>query len=378
MSLQDSLRRILAGKEQAPVTVAGAGNNILSNAAPDVSNITSLYGSNSVAAQIIDIYTSHITQAGWVVETDKGEESLASEVSSELERMNIDSWMQVIIQQSLIYGYGVCEIVPDSTGIPVRIIPRKSEQFGLTLDTRGMLESYYQSSGFEKKRIDIGRILWATPLPSIDNYGVSLIRRAAKEIYRDDTISEGIALAIKRHGTGKHVHKLGNETHPPKKDSVHKYRAELDKLSFNSDIIVPYFVDVEEIDRSQMDVTPHAIYATKRMCSAMGMPPELIGIRDGTTDNTAVARIKAFYVRIGAMQNLIARQITDQLISQLIPDGKYAAFRLNKAAATEWSEKAKTITELMKANPLNPFWPGEAWIKSELSIPIEDLGDWGG
>jgi len=339
----------------------------------EIENIKNIYDEGGLAAQIVDIYTNLITRKLWYIEVDGDITSdMSEELRKELDQIRIDSWLPHIIKESILYGYGVVRIVREGSGEGIRIKMCDSSKFRIIVDEEGETAGYYEILDMGKIKIyEEHEIIIINTIESYTPYGVSIIYKCIDDIKRDIKIVEGITTAIFRHGTPKIWHKLkGTEREPVTPEEARNYAEMVEGISFETDLITTDTTDqVMQFDTVTVPADIYNNFSIIRLCASAGIPGELLGLRVGTTDNTAIARISAFYDQIRGYQNTIASQITEQIISKLFGDkyNKYY-FKFNLPTDDDVETDLKVVTELMRSNPIDPFWMGKDWVMEKMGI----------
>jgi len=107
----------------------------------------------------------------------------------------------------------------------------------------------------------------------------------------------------------------------------------------------------------------------QRLAGALGVPGELLGLRIGTTDNTAVSRIDAFYDQIQTYQAALAGAVNRQIIDRITGRPGAVVIEFNDPSPRDEVARAAWITQLMNANKLDPLWIGEEWIREQFGLP---------
>jgi len=142
-------------------------------------------------------------------------------------------------------------------------------------------------------------------------------------------------------------------------------------LNSKNDIATQFDVAVSQLDTAGVgNIQAYQEYSLMRLCGAMGVPGELLGFRQGTTDNTAVSRIGAFLQKCDTLNARFARALNIQVFDQVTENPGSAKLKFNSVMPTKQADNAAWITSLIKANPLDPeaYAPVE-WVKQMLGIP---------
>jgi len=335
--------------------------------------LSEIYESGGIAAKIVETYGLYVTARGWTIESNKdiiGSDEIAEKVRKYLDNAKIDRWLRYIINQSFLYGFGVCEVTWEDD-IPTHVYMLDASEFEIVMDEYGNILSYRQHvGGGSRDKIDMlpEDIIKINAIESYSPYGISVIHRSMEDIKRDDRISESIAVGFERHGTPKWHHKVDVSNALDPRTDLENYKMGVKGITAKKDVVTTSNVDITNVDSGSVDYKIDTEFSLARMCASTGMPAELIGLRLGTTDNTAVSRIESFKYEIDAYKATIAAQLTEQLVNRIVGAPDVCYFKFKSTSATEDSNTVDIITKLMGANPSNPLWIGEDWIRSKLEI----------
>lgn len=329
-----------------------------------------IYEKAGIPAQAIDSYALFMLSAGYNLVSD--DETAKTLVYEKLRDMQITKLWWLAITRALNYGDSFQEIIPykNQPGIS-RLVHRWPGSFSIITDDRGDLVSYQQEINGRKIPLPPQSIVHLALLPSDNLYGVSLTGRAYDEIINDVRVTVGIATGIERHGTGKHHWTLGNEDNPSTTADVEAWKTKLQTLKSDSDIVTTHLYQCSQLDQTGIsNAQQYSDTFLQRLCSAYGVPGELLGLRIGSTDATAVSRIDAFFRQIAAFQSVLA-ETYQPVIDQIVGKPGVVWLEFGDPSPRDEAERAAWITTLMKANPLDPFWPGEQWIRDQFGLPSE-------
>jgi hypothetical protein len=190
-------------------------------------------------------------------------------------------------------------------------------------------------------------------------YGDSIIKRAYDDIMRDVINMDGATNAIKRHGYPKYHIGVGSDVHPASKSVIDAIDREFQEINTKSEFVTTHDVTMDMIDNTGLGFNMEAYnrVALQRVVTALGVPAEVLGLREGTTDATAVSRINTFYKKIGSIQKSYARIINEQIIDRILGEGREGSVKIvfNEIDAANELDKANWINLFLKADPLNPW-----------------------
>jgi len=263
---------------------------------------------------------------------------------------------------SLVCADAFAEVAPGRGAMsrtPVAMLPRDPTQFSIVFDERGIAEAYEQKVGFDKKiRLEKNEICHVQMIPSLrGSYGVSLMARCFDEAMRDTRIVTGLSNAIDRHGTPKWLGRVGATPESiVDQESLDLITATLSNLNSKTSLAVPKSVEVQQLDTSGIQgVQAYHEMCLLRLLGAIGVPGELVGWRQGTTDNTAVSRIRAFLLKCESYNQALARQLNLQVFDQVTGNSGSVKIKFKSLLPDEMADKTAWIVNLMKADPLDPY-----------------------
>lgn len=240
------------------------------------------------------------------------------------------------------------------------IRPIEAESVEIIYDDSGIITGYEQSItvGSEKriklKPEQVLHIRFFGVGGSI--YGLSMYQRAYDEIMRDTKTAEASAEAIDRHGFKKYHIKVGQPGETVSESDINTLSTKFQDITTKNEFTTTADVDIKNIDEGGLDkVEDYNDISIMRMCAGLGIPEEIAGLRRGSTDATAVERIKIFLKRITAMQKRLAQIYNVNVFDRIT--GKPSAVKLvfNDVDASDEATNAKWMSQLMLASPLDPF-----------------------
>lgn len=333
-----------------------------------------IYEQGGLIAEGIDLYPLMMLSKGWKFE---GEQVAIDKCTEFIEAFDFSDCLYQAIVHSLVCGDAFQEIAPNRAGEVVTLLPRNSSQFNIAWDQYGLITGFIQQIGDEmtgtKVQLDPAQICHVQLMPSISGlYGLSLIQRAYDEAIRDVRLAEGISDAIVRHGTPKWHAKVGSPGEAVPDGIISTIARKLENLRSKNEIVTTQDVSISSLDTAGIPgVDAYATFSTTRLITALGVPGELLGLRQGTTDATAVSRITSFLQKCSTLQHRLARQFSLQVLDQVTGIPGSAKLVFNSIIPDNEMERINMVVTLMKANPLDPFWVGEDWIVEKTGISLD-------
>jgi hypothetical protein len=353
-------------------------------------NLRNIYLQGGYIAEGADLFPLYAFGTGYELEIDEaaGEAGEAAKKAVEefLQRIN---WFDVQWQLSIdaeVVRDGIAEIVygKGSLGqVPVNVVPRPAECFEFDTDLKGVIESYsqmYDNRGntIQKITLEPKQVLHYQFMSRPDSpYGISIVERCLHDIKRDTKVTEAITAGICLHGTPK-WHVKANSTQPDRppltdtewsalEDQFEDFNAK-DQFVTEGDIVVQV-LDTTGVQNVQMysDVT------LQRVVAGMGIPGELLGLRQGTTDATAVSRVGAFLKKIKSCQRDIEILWNLNIIDKITGTPGLVKLKLNDPSPEDFVQIAGAIAAL-RAGGDEKVAPWQ-WCRQRLKIPDnETLG----
>ena len=126
----------------------------------------------------------------------------------------------------------------------------------------------------------------------------------------------------------------------------------------------------------------YADWSMERMCSALGVPEEMMGLGRGSTEATANVRLQAFYDKIGTLQKRFARQWNSQILDpwSKATGGKAGDAKLvfNDVSPIDEGMIADLVQKLTAASgSVDPFQiVTPEWCRKRLGISEEEFQKW--
>ena len=346
-------------------TSSKADKNIWTDTGPGarstelLSRYITVYEKGGLLSEAFDLYPIFMFSQGYEFIGDpRGIEACESFVDG----FDFSKTLTLMVIGSLVCADSFAEVAPGRGAMsrtPVAMLPRDPTQFSIVFDDRGISEAYEQKVGFDKKiRLEKNEICHVQMIPSLrGSYGVSLMARCFDEVMRDTRIVTGLSNAIDRHGTPKWLGRVGATPESiVDQESLDLITATLSNLNSKTSIAVPKSVEVQQLDTSGIQgVKEYHEMSLLRLLGAIGVPGELVGWRLGTTDNTAVSRIRAFLLKCESYNQALARQLNLQVFDQVTGVSGSVKIQFKSLLPDEIADKIAWIVNLMKADPLDPY-----------------------
>lgn len=330
-----------------------------------------IYRSGGIVRAAIDAYILFIFSGGWQMASDDEhrdtQQLIQDNFFSKTGAFNIT--IQQMTQDAICIGDGYAKILTGAgqlTRTPVALQHIPAERVKPHIDnTYSILwyDVYNKDGSAILERIKPEDMLHVCLQPSGGEiFGVGLLESAWDEIRHDIEVAEGSAAAIRRHGFGIWHAKVSStdpETTITEKD-VDAVRQNMKSLSSRTEIVTSSNVEISALNEAgQINVGAYADWSIARLCTALGMPGELLGLRQGTTDATAVSRIENFYKKIQTYQELLAQAINTQYIDRILSS-------TGKVPGSVWIEyadpspednikRASYVSSIAAITPGDPF-----------------------
>ena len=310
-----------------------------------------VYETGGLYSQAIDTYAYAAFANGYRIE---GPEAQVQEVEDNFAQFDFDTiGMQGIIQ-ALVYGDSMQEAVATrgNQGKPEEILARDSGTFEILFDPAGtgIIQGYKQTVAERTVQLKPEQIIHLQLIPSGNGYGISLIGRAMDDILRDTKTAEATAEAIDRHGFKKWHVKVGQPGEVVDPTVVDKLSIWFYDLHTKNEFVTTADVDIKDIDESGLEkMEDYSNVSLMRVAAALGVPEELIGLKAGSTDATAVSRIEYFMkTRIASIQRQVARCYTLNYINRIVEPGQVKLV-FNDVSEEDELKRAKMISLLVNA-----------------------------
>jgi hypothetical protein len=339
-----------------------------------IEQLIKIYECGGMVSEAIDLYALFMFSKGY---TWEGEPGAIDACKSFMDGFDHQLAFNLAITSPLVCRDGYQEIVDGRGGAKVGLLYRNPSNWRTDYDQYGLVSGYTQTitNGlvFNKEYpFKPNQIFHTQMIPGLrEGVGVSLIDRAIDEIKRDSLIAQGTANAIERHGTPKWWARVGVSGSPVASSILDTICRKLEDLNSKNDIATQYDTQIQSLDTAGVgNIQAYQDFSLVRLTGAMGVPGELLGFRQGTSDNTAVSRIGAFLQKCDTFNQRFARALNIQVFDQVTGKSGAAKIKFNSVMPSQQAEMAAWIVNLIKANPLDPeaYVPTQ-WVKEVLGIP---------
>ena len=330
-----------------------------------------IYNQGGIITEAINAYPMFTTANGWQLE---GPDNLVKKVADSFDKMDFDAILWDGITDALVYGDAFQEIIPNRAGGVSSIIPRLASSFEIQHDDHGKLRGYTQTVTTNRKETKIK--LKPEQIVHLQfwklggsMYGHSLIHRAYDEIIRDTKTAEATATAIYRHGFKKYHIRVGQEGEIVPQEVLKDVDKEFQDLESKNDFVTPYDMEIKNIDEGGLQkIDLYNDISLMRLATALGVPEEILGMRRGSTDATAVTRVDTFFKKISAIQKRVARCYSLNIIDKIVPPGA-VKLTFNEVNPENSTKKAEWISTIMKSSRADPFAVlPQDWIQAQFNI----------
>jgi len=324
-----------------------------------------IYRRGGPVSQAIRTKANFVFSNGYRIEGES--EDINKMIEDKLESLEIDIVGPQAIIDAQVYGdcfHELAKGMGEGAGSIVAQVPRSPETFRIDHDEHGMISGYTQV--LRRKSI-LGEDEEIPFRPAdifhftIDNlggsvYGTSIIDQAWNDIHWDAEIAKATADAIKRHGNSRFHIQVGQEGEDVPEDTMRKIDAQFRNLNSKQEFVTTRDVDIINIDQQgQGNVKVYGEWSMTRLCAALGIPEELLGLGRGSTEATANVKLRAFYDDISALQKRFARAYNQQVIDRITPRPGMAKLVFNEVNPKDQAAIAAWLAQIMAATPIDPF-----------------------
>ena len=314
-------------------------------------NYRKVYRSGGIVRTAIDTYTLFMFSGGWSLQSEDEDadtkDYFENVVFTRTVKNTFNQTLLQIAQDAIAVGDGYAKILRGSgqNTSPVSLQQLPGERILPHVDdTKNPLWYEIYDSNFAQKlgTFRLEDVLHVCFQPSgVEECGIGLLESAWDDIKRDLDTVEGSAAAIRRHGFGI-WHVKVSSTDPEREiepAEINEAQNTVKKLSSKTEIVTTGNIDILPLNETgQTNVTLYADWSVLRLCTALGIPGELLGLRQGTTDATAVTRIENFYKKIQTYQVMMAEAVNTQFIDNILRS-------MGKQPGTVWIEFADPTPE---------------------------------
>jgi len=369
MTLRERLGRFLTEpldevKLKRKTKIAGGPPKYFDPQTRNASNLTkyqTIYEQGGLVAEAIDSYPLFTLSKGYRFEGD----GPVDMVKSWAEGFDLEGEIWKLMVEAIVKGDGFAENVANLGGGLAKIEVRPAEKFDLQMDDYGVVTGYMYGKDLTKggvplKLEDLTRLtIFTTPG---QHYGVPLVKRAFDDIMRDTKVAEGLSKAIERHGFPKwHIKATAPGTAENSAESISledakQMEREFAELSAKNEMITDGDVQILPLDVGAIqNADVYSNVSIQRLCTAMGVPEEILGLGRGSTEATANVRLRAWYDKISTIQKKVARCLNLNVIDRVTGSPGSVRLVFNEVNPRTQVEIADTIQKLT-GNALDPEW----------------------
>jgi hypothetical protein len=345
--------------------------------------LRNMYKAGGYISTGIDLYPLWTIAEWYTLESD--DEAAKKKIEQFLDEINFNQITTTLMTDALVVRDGIAEIVYGNgmlSETPVNILVRPAECFEFDTDIKGKILQYTQKNDNQGNYLSDPPSLkphqvlhYQFALDPTSPYGVSLFERAIHDIQRDTRVIDSVTDGIVIHGTPKWQAAVNKNSHdaPPLSDADWTDFKEQFK-DINAQDTFPTEGDVELIMHDTQgvpNVQQYSDVTAFRVCAAEGVPAELVGFRQGTSDSTAVSRITAFYKQIKLVQKDIERLWNVRVIDKVTGKPGLVKMKLNSASIDEFLRMSVAISQLRGGIDPDAVCPAD-FARERLGIPKDE------
>ena len=385
--LRFKLLDALGGKPKTKIAAGGSDKDSLfddhrARTPEHLKKCEIVYLQGGIVGEAVDCYPLFALSNGWRLE---GEEAQVKQIQDFIDGLNkpdedagavnLDSIIWQGIVDCIVYGDAFQELIANRGGEIVDVLPRLSSTFSIIYDDSGVVTGYQQKIGDTAAiplKPDTVIHLCLNPMGG-SLYGQSIIGRAYDDIIRDAETAESTKVAIKRHAYRKYHVQVGQPGELLDQSIINDVRSEFQKIESKNDFVTNRDVEINGLDVGGLGgVKEYSDWTITRLCAAMGVPEEILGLGRGSTEATANVRMKSFYDKIGTIQRIVARTYEIAIFDRITGVKGSVKLVFNDLDPQDEAAKAEWISGIMKTTPLDPFavLPRE-WIQKQFDIDPE-------
>ena len=340
-----------------------------------------IYKRGGPVSEAVRTYSSLVFSNGYRIEGD--EESINEMVEDSLDELGFDIVGPQAVIDALVYGDAFHEIgfgQGSKVDSVVAQFPRNPESFRIDFDEYGKISDYVQvihkTLGTDEEIRIAPEKMFHFCVENLGGspYGISLIDSAFNDIKWDAMISEATAQAIKRHGYPRFHIKVGMEGEDVAEDTMRRVDAQFKRLESKQEFVTTHDIEILNIDQmGQTNAKLYGEFSTMRLCTALGIPEELLGLGRGSTEATANVKLRAFYDKIGSIQKKLAMAYTKQVIDKITPRPGMCKLIFNDVNPEDEAKLAAWMAQIMAATPMDPFAViPRAFVQDRLGVQESD------
>lgn len=349
-----------------------------------------IYLQGAYISEAVDLYPLYTIGAGYTLEIDeeKGDGEQAKKAVEEfLNSINVFDITWQMMVDAITVRDGIAEIVYGrgaAQDTPVNVIPRPAECFEFDIDKKGTINRYIQRNANNGESLGVPVILekkfvlhYQFMSRPDSPYGISLIERVIHDIKRDTRVIEATANGICLHGTPKWQIALNKNRPDAAKSSDadwEDFKKQFEEINAKDNF--PTEGDIELIMHDTAgvpNVQQYSDVSLARVVSGMGIPGELLGLRQGTTDATAVTRVGAFFKKTKSCQRDV-EQMWNRVSDMITGTPGLVKFVLNDTDPQDFAKLATAMAALRQGTDPDAVCPAD-WCRDQLGIPEDERTD---
>lgn len=338
-----------------------------------------VYNQGGIVAEAIDAYALYVFAPGYEIVSD--DDNITEEVQNRLLEMEFSRVAQDGIISTCVLGDAFQENVFTLGGGYDYTRNLDAATFDIIFDMFGSVTGYRQvfttdqgqtmTAEFTPEEITHLTLFSQTASP----YGQSLIGRAYDDIIRDTKIMEGTATAIERHGHPKHDITVG--TGDPNEiigsEMLEDIGRNWETLKSKQDFVHTSNVKIGELDKAGvLNANEYNNFSIQRICTALGVPEEILGLGRGSTEATAKVRLQTFYKKISALQMRVANCYNKNVIDKITGVPRQAKIEFNEIDPKDYAVLATWIASLRTGIDPDAVCPAD-WCREQFGIPPDEM-----
>jgi hypothetical protein len=338
-----------------------------------------IYNQGGIVAEAIDAYALYVFAPGYEIVSD--DDGIKEDVEARLDEMEFIRVAQEGIISACVLGDAFQENVFEMGGRYSYTRNLDASTFDILFDILGSITGYRQvfttekgatmTADFSPDEITHLTLFSQTASP----YGQSLIGRAYDDIMRDTKIMEGTATAIERHGHPKHDITVG--TGDPNEIIGSEMLEEIGRnwatLKSKQDFVHTASIKIGELDKAGvLNANEYNNFSIQRICTALGVPEEILGLGRGSTEATAKVRLRTFYKKISALQMWVANCYNKNVIDKITGIPGQAKIEFNEIEPEDYATLATWIASLRTGIDPDAVCPAD-WCREQFGIPLDQI-----
>jgi len=320
-----------------------------------------MYKKGGLYASALDLYPLLILSSGYRLEGDAG-----GKYQDWLDSINFNKLVWLATIDSLLAGYSIQENV-GTIGSAIKrrnditaVFPRDPIPWDINTNDKGIITGYTQvkdentGAGLTLPPEDITCLVL---LPQSGSpYGISMMERAEDDIIRDVKITESSSIAIQRHGWPKYHIKVGQAGESISKDDLQTVSTEFQDMDAKTEWATCADIAIDNIDKTGIEnLDKYNEVSVSRVCAALGVPEEMLGLTKASTNATAVSRINAFFMKIKTFQGIVADCYNKNVLDR--KTGKPGSVKIvfEEPDPADMLTIADMIHKIISVTPQDPF-----------------------